>query len=115
MAPGVIPGVAPPHSPCRTSGKNVGVAPVFSLSAGAVRDRRRRTNNPNSDGDIWKGGMWHPPQLFLWHPPCCRCHMSLGPGLGPGFDPGTGQRSGQTRLGHAAASGLINRIVLHVR
>ena len=60
-----------PPSPCRTSGKKRGVAPVSFLSAGAVRVGRSRTTNPNNDSEQWKGGMGHPPRLFLGHPPLC--------------------------------------------
>ena len=46
-----------------------GVAPVPSLSAGAVRGRRLITKTPNSDGENWKGCVLHPPHCFWYTPP----------------------------------------------
>ena len=62
-----------PPSPCRASGKKWGVAPVLSLSAGAVLERRARTTNTNNDGDTMNGGVVHSPPLFLVHSPLCPC------------------------------------------
>ena len=100
-----------PPEPCRASGQKGGVAPVLSLTAGAVRVRRSTTNSPNNDGETWTGGVPHPPPLFVPHPPLCRCGMVEDPGQDPCQDPGTVQRSANN---HVAASGLINRMVLHV-
>ena len=60
---GGTPSATPPHSPCRASGKKWGVAPVLSLSAGAVLERRARTTNTNNDGDTMDGGVVHPPSV----------------------------------------------------
>ena len=47
-------GADTPRSPNRASGQKGGVAPVLSLSAGAVRVVRSRTKNPNGAGENWK-------------------------------------------------------------
>ena len=82
-----------PPSPCRTSGKKRGVAPVTSRSAGAVRVVRSRTNNRNNDSEQWKGGPDTPPAVFLT-PPGVRVRLCSPPGLALRFDPGTVQRTG---------------------
>ena len=63
------PGATHPTWPCRASGKKGGVAPVLSLSAGAVRGRRLMTKNPHSDGGNWKGCVLHPLLCFWYTPP----------------------------------------------
>ena len=52
-----------------------------------------------------------PPTSVCATPPLCRCGMFEDPGQDPCQDPGTVQRSANN---HVAASGLINRMVLHV-
>ena len=106
--------VHPPTRRAAPAAKKGGVAPVFPRSAGAARVGRSRTKNPNRNSGNWKGGVLHPPPRFVLHPPLCRCHISRGPHRDPRRDPGTVQRLGQTRAGHLAASGLINRLVLQV-
>ena len=63
------PGVPPPTWPCRASGEKGGVAPVLSLSAGAVRVVRYRTRNPNNDSEKTMGGVGHPPLCYWYTPP----------------------------------------------
>ena len=96
---GVAPGVTPPHSPSRASGGKGGVAPVFSLSAGAVRSRRCRTNNPNRHSGTWTGGMLHPPPTSLCcTPPLCRCNMLRDPHRGPHSPTGRSRSSASAYL-----------------
>ena len=65
--------VADTHpSPCRSSGTKGGVAPVLSLTAGAVRERRARTKDTNNDSAKTTGGVVHPPRCS-WYTPRSVC------------------------------------------
>ena len=70
--PGGTLGGTPPHLPNRASGEKGGVAPVLSLSAGAVRERRARTKNTNNDSAKTTGGVVHPPRCS-WYTPRSVC------------------------------------------
>ena len=54
-----------PPSPCRASGTNGGVAPVFPLTAGAVRGRPVVGRNAEQRQRTMEGGDGTPPLLFL--------------------------------------------------
>ncbi len=76
-----------PHSSSRASGEKRGVAPVLSLSAGAVRGRRLITKKPNSDGGNWKAGVLHPPLCFWYTPPSVRVPFRSTPAVTPASTP----------------------------
>ena len=95
----LTPGVdTPPPWPNRASGEKGGVAPVLSLTAGAVRERRARTENTNNDSgknDWWRGT---PPTLFLVHPPLCLCTILLDPRRDPIVTQERSRRRGTARI-----------------
>ena len=103
-----------PPEPCRASGQKGGVAPVLSLTAGAVRVRRSTPNSPNNDGETWTGGVPHPPFCLCHTSPSVGVACSRTPARTPARTPRTVQTTGQHRAPHVAASGLMSRIVLHV-
>ena len=70
-------------SPSRASGKKGGVAPVLSLSAGAVRVVRSRTRNPNNDSEKATGGVGHPLPCFWYTPPPLRVPFCSTPAVTP--------------------------------
>ena len=108
LTPGLTPGLTRPPWPNRASGEKGGVAPVSPLSAGAVRVGRSRTTNPNNDSEQWKGGMGHPPRLFVGHPP--RCPRPVVPATEPATRPAT--ERGTVRGHHQiATSGVVKRTV----
>ena len=59
------------------------------------------------------GGVVPPPSVF-GTPPLCPCPIVRDPSRDPHRDPGTVQPTGQHGAGHHAASGPINRVVLHI-
>ena len=75
----------------------------LSLSAGAVRVGRSRTNNPNNDSEQWKGGMGHPPAVFGTAP---RCPRPVCPATQPATERGTERGHHQI-----ATSGVVSRTV----
>ena len=113
MAPGVIPGVAPPLRRDAPAAQRGGSLPSFPspltrIGSDGLGRKTRTATGKHGRGDV------APPPLFLWHPPLCRCHMSLDPGFDPSFDPGRVQTTGHNRAPHVTASGLMSRRVLHV-
>ena len=95
--PGGTPGGTPSPSPSRASGGKGGVAPVLSLTAGAVRVVRSRTKTPNNDGENTMGGVGHPPLRF-WYtsPPVCVPFCST-PAVTPIVTPEGSRRRGSIR------------------
>ena len=95
-----------PPSTDRASGQKRGVAPVFSLSAGAVRVSRSRSKNPNNAGVVCGAVVVHPSPLFLVHPPPRPCTIS--PALRPALRPAperTRRRAAALRPNTLTASG----------
>ena len=92
--PGGTLGATPPPSPCRASGKKWGVAPVLSLSAGAVRERRARTTNTNNDGDTMDGCVVHQTLCFWYTPPSVRVPLCVTPAVTPIVTPERSSRRG---------------------
>ena len=94
----------PPLPTDRASGQKGGVAPVHSLSAGAVWSCRSRTKNPNKDSEKWKGVCLHPPQ-------CPRKHFAAprtAPSTAPRITPERAETWGFPSITHPHRLGLVD-------
>ena len=107
-------GTPPPNAEPRQRRKRGGRSRPLPLrwrgSAATVQDEKPEQRQRKNDG--WRVT---PPTLFLVHSPICLCTILLDPRHDPHRDPGTVHTTGQNGASqNNAASGLTNRIVLHI-